>query len=57
MDLVYGLAKLFNDIDINGDEHMEWSEFTQYIIDSVLEEEVTDLKSKIFDLKKKDGQM
>ena len=46
---MYGLAKLFSDIDINGDEHMEWSEFTQYIIDSVLEEEVTDLKSIFFD--------
>lgn len=38
VDLVCGLVKLFNDIDINGDKHMEWSEFTQYIIDSVLED-------------------
>jgi hypothetical protein len=36
VDLVCGLVKLFNDIDINGDKHMEWSEFTQYIIDTVL---------------------
>jgi hypothetical protein len=35
-DLVYGLQKLFAEIDINGDEHMEWSEFTQYIIDAVI---------------------
>ena len=35
-DLVNGLIKLFQDIDINGDEHMEWSEFTQYIIDAVI---------------------
>ena len=27
-DLVHGLLKLFAEIDINGDEHMEWSEFT-----------------------------
>jgi len=36
-DLVYGLQKLFAEIDINGDEHMEWSEFTQYIIDAVIQ--------------------
>src|SRR3990167_10970372 len=38
VDLVYGLVKLFQDIDINGDLHMEWSEFTQYVIDCVLQE-------------------
>ena len=38
IDLVYGLVKLFQDIDINGDLHMEWSEFTQYVIDCVLQE-------------------
>lgn len=27
-DLINGLVKLFTDIDINGDKHMEWSEFT-----------------------------
>lgn len=36
-DLVYGLLKLFNEIDINGDQHMEWAEFTQYIIDAVIQ--------------------
>lgn len=36
VDLVLGLYYLFQDIDINGDEHMEWSEFTQYIIDAVM---------------------
>lgn len=35
-ELVNGLIKLFNDIDINGDENVEWSEFTQYIIDAVI---------------------
>lgn len=36
-DLVYGLMRLFAEIDINGDEHMEWTEFTQYIIDAVIQ--------------------
>ena len=45
IDLIYGLMKLFHDIDINGDKHMEWSEFTQYIIDSVIEDGSADKKS------------
>ena len=36
-DLVHGLCKLFDEIDINGDQHMEWTEFTQYIIDAVMQ--------------------
>jgi hypothetical protein len=28
VQLVSGLINLFNDIDINGDGHMEWHEFT-----------------------------
>ena len=36
-DLVYGLQRLFAEIDINGDEYMEWGEFTQYIIDAVIQ--------------------
>lgn len=35
-ELVLGLYYLFQEIDINGDKHMEWSEFTQYIIDAVM---------------------
>ena len=27
-DLVHGLCKLFDEVDINGDHHMEWKEFT-----------------------------
>jgi hypothetical protein len=27
-ELVNGLINLFEDIDINGDRHMEWKEFT-----------------------------
>jgi len=33
--VVNGLIQLFHDIDINGDDSVEWSEFTQYISDSV----------------------
>ncbi len=40
-DLVHGLCKLFNEIDINGDQHMEWKEFTQYIIDAVMQNQVS----------------
>lgn len=43
--LVNGLIRLFRDIDINGDQQMEWSEFTQYIIDAVIGERDT----KFFD--------
>ena len=43
--LISGLLKLFQDIDINDDGHMEWSEFTQYIIDAVIGEKDT----KFFD--------
>ena len=34
-DLVYGIHKYFCEIDFNGDGHMEWAEFTQFIIDKV----------------------
>jgi hypothetical protein len=33
--LLYGIFKLFSEIDINGDQQMEWSEFMQYMIDAV----------------------
>ncbi len=33
--MLYGAIKLFADIDINGDQHMQWAEFMQYIIDAV----------------------
>lgn len=38
INLVYGLYKLFLEIDFNGDEHMQWEEFTQFIIDTVMGE-------------------
>jgi WD40 repeat protein len=41
-ELILGLYYLFQEIDINGDEHMEWSEFTQYIIDAVMGQHAKD---------------
>ncbi len=38
INLVYGLYKLFQEIDFNGDQQMQWEEFTQFIIDSVMGE-------------------
>jgi WD40 repeat protein len=38
LNLVYGLYKLFLEIDFNGDGQMQWQEFTQFIIDSVMGE-------------------
>jgi len=38
INLVYGLYKLFSEIDFNGDGSMQWEEFTQFIIDSVMGE-------------------
>ena len=35
IDLIYGIYKFFKEIDYNGDNKMEWAEFTQFIIDKV----------------------
>eukprot|EP00826_Nyctotherus_ovalis_P048278 TRINITY_DN5663_c0_g2_i1.p2 TRINITY_DN5663_c0_g2~~TRINITY_DN5663_c0_g2_i1.p2 ORF type:complete len:197 (+),score=51.20 TRINITY_DN5663_c0_g2_i1:300-890(+) len=40
LDLVHGLCKLFAEIDINDDKTMEWREFTQYIIDAVMQDNI-----------------
>ena len=40
MELIHGLIKLFQQVDINGDESMQWSEFVQYIIDQVTTESI-----------------
>ena len=40
-ELIHGALKLFSEIDINGDAHMEWSEFMQYIIDAVVENSIS----------------
>ena len=34
-NLIYGLYKFFCEIDYNGDQCMQWEEFTQFIIDTV----------------------
>ena len=34
-NLVYGLYKFFKEVDFNGDNQMQWHEFTQFIIDKV----------------------
>ena len=58
-NLVYGLYKFFCEIDFNGDGHMQWEEFTQFIIDTVegdseakVEEKEDDNLKKIFSEKK-----
>lgn len=35
VNMIYGLYKLFCEIDLSGDQVMQWSEFTQFIIDRV----------------------
>jgi len=34
-ELLHGALKLVSEIDINGDQSMEWSEFMAYMIDAV----------------------
>ena len=56
-NLVYGLYKLFCEVDFNGDGHMQWEEFTQFIIDTVegdkdaKVDQNEDKNAKIFDEK------
>ena len=57
-NLVYGLYKFFCEVDFNGDGHMQWEEFTQFIIDTVegdkdakVNENDEDKNAKIFDEK------
>lgn len=40
LEMIHGLIRLFKQVDVNGDEQMEWSEFVQYIIDQVLSESI-----------------
>lgn len=39
INLVYGIYKLFLEVDFNGDGTMQWEEFTQFIIDTVMGED------------------
>ena len=57
-NLVYGLYKFFCEVDFNSDGHMQWEEFTQFIIDTVegdkdakVSENDEDKNAKIFDEK------
>ena len=36
LEFFMGLKNLYEDIDVNNDKTLEWKEFTQYIIDSIL---------------------
>lgn len=38
IDLVHGLCKLFSEIDVSEEKSMRWKEFTQYIIDAVMQD-------------------
>ena len=54
LELIHGLIKLFNQVDINGDMLMQWSEFIQYIIDAVSSEsikQVEDSHGKVTSIK------
>ena len=57
-NLVYGLYKFFCEVDFNGDGHIQWEEFTQFIIDTVegdkdakVSNSEDEKNSKIFDEK------
>ncbi len=47
-EFVSDLIKFFQAIDINGDGHMEWSEFTEYIIENIRKVEKPTYKNKKF---------
>ena len=45
LELIHGLIKLFNQVDINGDLLMQWTEFIQYIIDAVSSESIKSIEN------------
>ena len=45
---VSDLIKFFQAIDINGDGHLEWSEFTEYIIENIRRIDKPNYKNKVF---------
>ena len=54
-NLVYGLYKFFKEVDFNGDNQMQWTEFTQFIIDkaegygeAIINEKDSQSSNKIF---------
>lgn len=38
-NLIYGLCQMFEEIDINGDGTMEWTELMQFLLDTVNQRE------------------
>ena len=40
LEMIHGLIRLFKQVDINGDQKMQWSEFVQYMIDQVKTESI-----------------
>ena len=36
-ELIHSLCKLFSEININGEEKMKWRQFTQFIIDMIMQ--------------------
>ena len=46
---VSDLIKFFQAIDVNGDGHLEWSEFTEYIIENIRRVEKPNYKNKSFE--------
>ena len=46
---VSDLIKFFQAIDINGDGHLEWSEFTEYIIENIRVVDQPKYKNKLFE--------
>ena len=44
LEMINALIRLFRQVDINGDEKMEWSEFVQYMIDQVKTESIVATK-------------
>ena len=46
MQIIPDLVDFFNLVDINGDEHMEWSEFVMFVIEQVLKGTTTTICEK-----------
>ena len=56
IEFYLGLKKLFEDIDINNDKFLEWSEFTQYMIDVVVAAPKNALKERLEETKANDRE-
>ena len=38
LNVILGLIQLYKEVDINDNKHIGWTDFTQYIIDSVMQQ-------------------